>query len=752
MAFRSDPQEDPTVAQIEGVLSQLGWRRQRGRNGRSKLRGSCLFHDDSQPSADFYPDDGWYYCHGCGEAFDLDEVAHALALDIKTGQPQEETSPLPSNPPRKEDFHYHTRLGLPTAVYSYRFPDGRLSHYKLRFQQGTKKTFSIQSPDGQFKKPTPAWPIFGDHQLPPHLNIVIVEGEKAQQLVTQATQLHQRILIVAITCGSANDLVDPHNRRTLTNRLEQLAPNRVLVWPDNDKPGYEWSGPLHRMLVASGIPAALVDVRALPLEHAEGCDDFIDVGGSLDEIFTRAFQQVGGLAVDDIVKNTVVTNTGQFLLFGTRQLLPIKHDSVKILHFRATGQATPPPKVVERLWVELASKSADQGVEVYYRRWHDDYRTQFAWRAIDSGFAYHVSAEGQQVITDPERALLLLPPGTSRYPTKVDESGTRQDLEDLCQFFSLTNADTVLIELWLLCALLGYQTPILLLRGEAGSAKTTLARALVGIIEPTVPAIELPDNRQRLDPRALIEGLRTSVVALIDNVSGLAPEAEDLLSRFVTGFSIMHRQLYENRVENLSMQRGIVITTTNWNVSKGDLSTRLVAIRMAPRQSFISEEEVDQQLRPLIEKVRGYLFKAAQRVYRYYQQPHPNGHSMLRIAGIGRVSTALGYDTARVELMLATNRGRVASETDAWFNSVVDWYMSLDLRPGQEREAKLEEIRGAIEGMTDQFAPSYQRFAAFLNEASPRFRDFGFSIERRRSNKSRFWLVTCHREMEIGDD
>src|SRR6266699_4859990 len=150
------------VERISNALATRGWRRRRGKDGRLKLRGQCLFHDDPTASADFYyDDDPWYYCHGCAESFGLDEVLAQLGLEKGLGQPtQVDPVARPAQAVRQE-FHYHSRFGFPTAVYTYQFPDGRISHYKLRFAlDGKKKTFAMQDAQGQWRKPEPIWPIY----------------------------------------------------------------------------------------------------------------------------------------------------------------------------------------------------------------------------------------------------------------------------------------------------------------------------------------------------------------------------------------------------------------------------------------------------------------------------------------------------------------------------------------------------------------------------------------------------------------
>jgi hypothetical protein len=729
---------------IAARLRQDGWHQRPGKDGRRKLEGHCLFHDDQgRPNADFYPDDGWYKCWACDEVYALDEVASALdilleATQMPRGQHEADPPVMATRAFGSPDYGYHNRFGHPIATYRYFFPDGRLSHVKLRYDTPEGKTFLIAGPEGKFKKPEIIWPVYGLQTLPPGQNYVVVEGEKAQEAINIAAQLHQGVPIFALTCGSSADLKNADNRKTLCQVIADLKPNRVLVWPDNDKVGLDWSKPLHTQLLAQGVRAAHVDLRPLNLPTHAGCDDFLAQDGSLDLVFVKEFQQVGGYTVDDLVEQIVVTRSGMMLMPNTRNLHPVKDDTVEVAIFRVTKDSTPLPKIRQRVRNELRSKAEDSSVEVFYRRWHDQHRDALAWRSFDFGHAYMVDRSGLRGIQDPPHALLVTPRGAQQVSNLVDLDGQRSSLERLCEFFSVESSLEVL-ECWLLCALVGLQTPILLLRGEAGSGKTTLAKALVGILEPTVPRVQLSHNHNR-DERALIGGLRQSMAVVLDNVSSMSSDNEDLLSQFVTGYGVIHRDLYENKVENLAMQRAIVITTTNWNMQKGDLVSRTVAVRMHAYDRFKDEDQVEAFLNPLIEKARGYLFS---RAWYYYQQTHinPNGTSSLRLAGFSRVLRALGYDADKIERQLALNRVRVSGETDAWLNAVAGWLEDLNLRVGEQRDVKLEELKGAIEGLTDQFLPSNNKFAAFLSEAAPQFRDLGYTLVRGRTNQLRFWTV-----------
>ena len=744
------PQIDPLrIDALRARLRQAGWQQRPGKDGRPKLRGDCLFHDDPVASADFYFDaDAHYYCHACMEAFSLDEVEEALAAKMTKGQTSRPGPPMhveQTGDVGSRNTGYSNRLGHPTATYSYFFPSGRLSHRKLRYDSQDGKTFLIQAPDGRFQKPPEVWPIYGLQQLPPHMNLVVVEGEKAQEYITVQLQTHRDAPIFALTCGSASELKNEANRKLLCRTILNLKFDRVLVWPDNDKAGHEWAKLLHAELLLQGVNSALVDLDPLKLPAHAGCDDFLAKDGSLDTVFTTEFQKVGNTNPVNLAEHIVVTRTGFMVMPGTRNLYPIKDDTVEVAIFRLTKDPTPLPKFRQKVRNELRSRSEDSRVEVFYRRWHDEHRDAFAWRPMDHGFAYMVDRQGLRGVQDPPHTLLVVPRGHAQVSIYADLDGQRQALERLCEFFGVESSLEVL-EGWLLCALTGLQTPILLLRGEAGSGKTTLAKALVGILEPIVPQIQFGHAHNR-DERALIGQLRQSMAVLLDNVSSMSGDSEDLLSRFVTGYGVAHRDLYENKVENLAMQRAICITTTNWNMMKGDLVSRTVAVRMHAYERYRDEDQIDAFLNPLIEKIRGYLFS---RAWYYYQQTYinPNGSSSLRLAGLGRIFRALGYDAAKIERQLALTRVRVAGETDSWLNAVSEWLDDLNLRQGESRDVKLEEIKGSVEGLTDSFLPSNNKFAAFLSEAAPQFRDLGYTLTRGRTNQLRFWTVKKISEVE----
>jgi len=742
---------------VTAILSRdpLAKRRQ-GKGGRPCLRHCCLFHQDPTPSADlYYDDDPFYYCFGCSEKFALAEVFEQLGLSaLENAEAQHQAGPphAPSTLALEPTEHYHNTLGYPIAIYPYRFPDGRLSHWNCRFEP---KTFRVQAADGKWRLPEPYWPIYGDTTLPPTLNIIICEGEKAVGALNRATQLYQEALVAAITLGSANNFENSDARRTLIRRLRDLNPRRILIWGDNDKPGYEWSLTLYRQLSADAWPVKLVDVRSLALDKSQGPDDFYARGGSLEAVFIREFQQAGGQTLDSLIQQTVVSRDG-FQLLASRKLVAFNNNELELHYYRATGDSTPSPKLIKRLGIELRNKAQDHPAQIAWRRWHDRDHSEFYWRPNALGYAYRVSAEGIRVAQDPPHVVVMISEDEETLLSPdVDESGIREDLEKLCAKFGQDHTAVNYIEAWLLTILLGLETPILLLRGEAGSGKTTFARALISIIEPTVPTIQMPAQAQKQSSstadRALKLGLVQSIVALLDNVSSLSYDSEDLLCQLVTGYSTMHSPLYEERVVSLKMRRGVIITTNNWAPVKGDLQNRSIVLRTRTPREFIDDSELFASLEPIVEKVRGYLFKTA--IYCYRRFPETPITTGFRLAGMGRIFAALGYDMENLDRSLKRARSELASESDTWYDVMLDLYHHVfndEFNEGKVVDVRWEDFKAAIQTRTG-YQPTNNELSRFVNDSLPRFRDYGFTIERSRSGSNRFWRIVCH-DIPFGDD
>ena len=151
--------------------------------------------------------------------------------------------------------------------------------------------------------------------------------------------------------------------------------------------------------------------------------------------------------------------------------------------------------------------------------------------------------------------------------------------------------------------------PILILQGEQGSAKTTLARILRAITDPSITNV-------RTIPRGehdLMIAANNSWVIAFDNLSGLAPWLSDALCRLSTGGGFGTRTLYENDEETLfDAMRPIILNGIADIATRADLLDRSIVVPLPriPEENRKPESEVWSEFERALPHVLGGLFDA----------------------------------------------------------------------------------------------------------------------------------------------
>jgi energy-coupling factor transporter ATP-binding protein EcfA2 len=121
--------------------------------------------------------------------------------------------------------------------------------------------------------------------------------------------------------------------------------------------------------------------------------------------------------------------------------------------------------------------------------------------------------------------------------------------------------------------------PILLMGGQQGSGKTTAARFLCGLFDPS----DAPTRSQPRDPEAWAISVANGWTAVIDNVSSIPDWWSDALCKAVTGDGWVRRTLYsDGDVSVLSFRRVVVLTSIDAGTLRGDLGERLVLVDLLP--------------------------------------------------------------------------------------------------------------------------------------------------------------------------
>jgi hypothetical protein len=219
-----------------------------------------------------------------------------------------------------------------------------------------------------------------------------------------------------------------------------------------------------------------------------------------------------------------------------------------------------------------------------------------AWRAAE------VSTGGWQVVDHPPvkfrrpRGMLPLPE-----PTR----GGRVD--ELRPFVNAhSDDDWVLTVAYLLAALFpDGPKPVLSLRGQQGSAKSTLGRLLRSLVDPNKAPLRQPPR----DLRDLAIAAGNGWLICLDNLSYIPDWLSDAICCLATGGGFATRELYTNDEEAIfDARRPVLLTSIEDVVRRGDLADRAVTVELEP----ISEHgrRTEDELFGAFESVRPRVFGA----------------------------------------------------------------------------------------------------------------------------------------------
>jgi hypothetical protein len=191
----------------------------------------------------------------------------------------------------------------------------------------------------------------------------------------------------------------------------------------------------------------------------------------------------------------------------------------------------------------------------------------------DDGLVVIVGPHGWEVS---ERSPVLFWRTNATLPLPVPVDGGR--LAELRALLNVPGEDWPLILAWLAAALFpDIPHPVLLLRGEHGTAKSSAARLLTSLVDRC--ASQLRTAPRNVEDWAV--ACAGSWVTCLDNVSGLQPWLQDAICRAVTGDGMLRRELYTNSdVSVLAFRRVIAVTGIDPGALNGDLADRLLSVEL----------------------------------------------------------------------------------------------------------------------------------------------------------------------------
>jgi hypothetical protein len=502
------------------------------------------------------------------------------------------------------------RKGKFECAYPYRDAAGKVVHETVRFKD--PKEFSQRRPlgNGQYE-----WSLKGVtpvlYRLPELLAadqaapVYVAEGEK------DADRLASHGFVATTNPMGAGKWRDHYS--------DDLRGRRVVVIADNDDDGRQHAQRVARALHGKAASVKIVELPGVP---AKGdVSDFLDGSGTIDQLRDLA---------DNASEWTPPTPSESQGAPAPATARPQSESQAQIL-LRLADAATPFHDPTGRTF---AAVPIDRHVEVHeiastgFRRWlrrrfyieeqrppsaqalqdalgildaramHDGREEEVFVRVAGSGDliyidlgdatwrAVEVAAAGWRIVAAPP-VRFRRPPGMRPLPEPA-RGGTLDRLQD---FANIEPGELVLLIGWLAAALRSCGPyPVLVLIGEQGSAKSTLARQARRLTDPhACPLRGEPKESRDL----MVAAVNTWVVAL-DNLSTIWPWLSDSLCRLSTGGGFATRTLYSNDEETfLDAMRPVVLNGITDFVNRGDLVDRSLFLHLAviPEQRRRTEGE-----------------------------------------------------------------------------------------------------------------------------------------------------------------
>lgn len=154
------------------------------------------------------------------------------------------------------------------------------------------------------------------------------------------------------------------------------------------------------------------------------------------------------------------------------------------------------------------------------------------------------------------------------------------DFEELREYLNLDDEQWLLVRGWVVALLFPTRPqPILCLVGRQGAGKSTIARTLVNLVDPSPAPLRSPPR----EPTDWAVSAAASYVVALDNCSRVPDWLSDALCRAVTGDGWLRRALYtDDRVAICAFRRAIIINGIALGALRGDLLDRAILLEPHP--------------------------------------------------------------------------------------------------------------------------------------------------------------------------
>ncbi len=542
---------------------------------RNRYECLCPCHDDKTPSLIIYVNKDWVNIE-CMAHCPEEAVLHALGLrkrDLYIG-----------NQPYKQS---DKKTVVKETVYPYRNSDGTLLYSKKRldYEDGTK-SFLFVLPDGTYG-------LKGTHHIPFNLpevskadTIYFVEGEKCAEAVNK-----QGFTATTLDSGSNSKFTETDGK--------YFMGKKVIIIPDNDKPGMEYA-----KKVKAVIPWAVI--KLLPdLPQKGDIYDWLQAGHSMSEIDSLPELpeseideadngEISDYALDKRQKSTILLDIirnekteffldgrneayAEFVIDGHKENCSLESSEFSLwaqnLFYQKTGRALSREALNQVIAILKAqTKFGESPTYVLNNRvakLDGDFvydLTNREWSAV------RINSDGWNITEDVSKLFY-------RYRHQTPQAMPKRggSLDKIFQYINMSEY-RLLFCCWLVsCFVPDIPHPMPILFGEKGAAKSTACVLLKKLIDPSA----LETLTLTKDYKTLLVNLQQHHYLPFDNVSAISNETSDTLCRAITGGAVQERKLHTNGDDYIfTFKRCLTLNGINNVANRSDLLDRSILFEL----------------------------------------------------------------------------------------------------------------------------------------------------------------------------
>ncbi|HBE89970.1 MAG TPA: hypothetical protein DDW41_02050 [Candidatus Andersenbacteria bacterium] len=352
------------------------------------------------------------------------------------------------------------------------------------------------------------------------------------------------------------------------------------------------------------------------------------------------------------------------------------------------------------------------------------------WQVVE------VSAEGWSVINNPPvvfrrtKGMMALP-----LPAKGD-------IEELRRFLNVDDDSWRLVKAYLAgCLNPSTPYPILIVYGEPGSAKSTLAWTLKSLIDPTLAPLRSAPKEER----DLVISATNGWVMSYDNLSFMTQWLSDAFCRLSTGGGLATRSLYKDAEEQIfDVRRPVMFTCVTQVAGQSDLLDRSITISLEaiPDDERLEEKVFLERFSEVKPQILGGLLDSTSRALREtFILP-----KLPRMADFA-IWAARGSNESMAFMNAYELNQAERNEMALDFSPIAKPLM--ELVEGVSWEGTAEELLDQLSGRVEdkvrkaKYWPNNARaLSGQLTRVAPNLRAVGITIKKKRTNKQRVLLIS----------